>query len=186
MNWLFFIEQFVRRQFLHSFGIDHLSIVRHPPPRRIDGQRGGRGHGRRILCLHKELLTERRNRCGGDPLGESFLIDLRYVVDPQTTFTRGNVGVFTAQLHLQNSRVPLVFISHRQLSAGFHEFLVVAGIRNFMKRTTKDRLRLDVFGHDHSFERVSRGHVDIAPHEIDKVRAEQKQLGHPGIVVVVL
>ena len=79
-----------------------------------------------------------------------------------------------------------MLVKRLQLPAATHKLLVVRRIRNLMKRAAEHRLRLTLLCRGNNFERIVRGNVNVAPHEVDEVRPLQQQLREPGVVVVLL
>ena len=73
-----------------------LAVLRVLGPRRVGSGRAGRGDGRGVLGRHIELLPERRDRRGGDPLGEGLVVDEGDVEEPQAALAAGGVQVFAA------------------------------------------------------------------------------------------
>ncbi len=52
-----------------------------------------------------------------------------------------------------------------------HKVVVVRRIGELMKGAPVNGLRLGALRYGHDFERVFRGYVDVAPHEVDEVCA---------------
>ena len=72
-----------------------------------------------------------------------------------------------------------------ELAVSCEMLLVIVGIRDLLKVAANHRRRFVMLGHGHRFvAALSRGHKNIAAHEVHEVRALQQQLRHPGVVVV--
>src|SRR5260221_14424070 len=66
--------------------------------RRVGGSGRRSGHGRRVLRLDEESLSEWRHRGRGDPLGEAFVVDECDVENPQPFLAASRVEILTARL----------------------------------------------------------------------------------------
>ena len=74
-----------------------------------------------------------------------------------------------------------------QHAAFFFELAEIVGKGDLVQRAADDRLRLFALGDFDRFEALfARGDPAIRADEIDEVRALHQQLGHDGVVVVVL
>ena len=186
MNRLLFIKKLVSAHLFRGFRINHPSVRRQTPARRIHRQSRGRSHRRRVCCLHVKFLAKRRNWRCSNTFRKPFLIDLRDIIDAQAAFACGHVRIFAAQLYLQNARIAFVLKRSMQLAIIAHKLPVIVRISNLLQRAANHRLRLSVFSGNDGFERISRSDVNVTAHEIDKVSSLQKQLRHPCVVVVVL
>src|SRR2546423_1158259 len=79
-----------------------------------------------------------------------------------------------------------MFVGFAKLATTLDEFLIVAWIGNLLECAANHRLRLRTFSCDHRLERIAAGNINVTAHEVDEVGSLQKQLGHPGVVVVAL
>ena len=114
------------------------------------------------------------------------MIDLGHVVNAQAAFACRHVGVFAAQLDLQDARIPFVFVAFFQLAAAIDKFAIVIRIGNFLQRAAVDRLRIRMLSGDHRFEHVIRSNVNVPAHEVDEVGPLQQHLGQPGVVIILI
>src|SRR5256885_14256909 len=79
-----------------------------------------------------------------------------------------------------------MFVRFAKLATTLDKFLIVPWIGILLEGAANHRLRLSTFSCDHRLERIAACDIDVTAHEVDEVGSLQKQLGHPGVVVVAL
>ncbi len=147
-----------------------LFVLRALCAQRIDGQRRGRSHRRRILRFHREPLAERRHRRRHDSLGEALVIHIGHVVGAEPAPSVRRVEILAAKLRVEH--VAFVLDRSGQLAPARRMLLIIVRIRHTLQIAADDCFRFVVFRHGHSLEPfLSFGNVHVAPHEVQQVGA---------------
>ncbi len=160
-----------------------LFVFRAARASRINRQRGGARYRHGVFCLHVKLLAQRRNGRGDCAFGETLVVDVGYVVSPETSLPQSGVQIFPAKLDVKN--VSEVMISFLQLPVACDVLAKIFRVRKTLQVTADDRGRLIVFGHGDRIETFGAvSHINVAAHEVQKVSSLQQDLRHPRVVVI--
>src|SRR5271170_601187 len=130
---------------------------------RIDTQSRWRGDGQGVFRWNEKALADGRDRCGGDALGETFVVDVGDVVDAEAAVAGGGVRVFAAGLDVED--VAFVVDCGGEFAMMGLEFLVVVGVGDALQVAAVDGFGFVVFRDGDRFKTfLAGGDVNIAAH----------------------
>ena len=131
------------------------------------------------------VMPERRAWCGDDALRHALVGDRGDIIDAQAVAARRTVEIFTAQLQAARDLAVMVIGVSQRLAALLMLFPIIR-IGVALQRAADHRLRLIPFGHPHRLDAACLAPPGVIADEIDEIGAEQQQLGHDRVIVILL
>ncbi len=165
-----------------------LLVFRAADAQRVEGEGGGGGDAGGEFGGDVETLAERGDGGGDDALGEALVVDVGDVEDDEAGLAGGGVEVFAALEEVEDLALAVVVVGLGEDGAvGGDVGVVIFRIREAVEVAAEGGLGLVALGPDDGVEAVvAGGDVGVAAEEVDRAGAEAEELGHPGVVVVLL